>query len=199
MDTPGDVASGLLYGRVVWSGSAAGDKGSVDGMVQALVRVGLLSPEEGGVWRASLVDAASAQRRARRVLRGRERFPSAVNARCREEAARVLDELLDTVPAREGRKELVARNRFEGALDALAEIGAVEREDWDARVRERSPSARRMWEAWEEFIDPDRPVTPIGTEQETVGGYCWLFGVVGGLAGVVWAAVRGRGQLRVLA
>jgi hypothetical protein len=165
MDTPREVASGLLYGLAVGSlGScSAAREGRVDGTVGALVSVGLLCLEEAELWRGHLFRADSEQLRSERVL-GSMGMPSVVDAASCEEAARVLGELLDAVAVREGEEEQLARFRFQGALDALAEIGAVERDGWVARLRGCSPSARVEWEAARR--DAARPYTPTGTEQE---------------------------------
>lgn len=133
-------------------------EGRVAGTVGALVRVGLLSAEEAPLWRKRL----SASERAAPVAA----------APVRAQAARALGGLLDRVPS-DGQIGDRDYHRFEGALEALSEVGAADYDEWDAHLRERlgRPSEQ-------EELAEMRELNAGGTEQE-------LLAVIAGPAEVV--------------
>jgi hypothetical protein len=114
METARERAIAFLYGR---RGVGVPPRPAA---VHALCVAGLLGENEAERW-----------------LTGREAEPALrLDDGMRAQAAALLEELLGHVPA--GDDGLDADlNRFEGALGALAEIGAVEYDPWDARMGER--------------------------------------------------------------
>jgi hypothetical protein len=64
-----------------------------------------------------------------------------------DSAARILGELLEAVP-NDGEGVDLEYERFQGALEALQSLGAVEYQEWDRRLRERLgwPSAEDEFE-----------------------------------------------------
>jgi hypothetical protein len=131
----------------------ADDQGRAEGHIGALTCVGLLSLEDAQVWRAELSRAA--------------REPAVVDAASFENAAAVLSGLLDAVGEGETWERLACA-RFQGALLALSELGAVDRDHWAARLLERCPS---MQEALREAEGDEACAgyAAAGTEQELVG------------------------------
>jgi len=93
----------------------------------ALVAVGLLSVGDAKAWRAEVWRAG--------------RAPEVADGESLEAAAAALRELLDVAGLGEAEEQL-ARIRLDGALQALTEVGAVDREEWNARSGERWPSAQ---------------------------------------------------------
>jgi hypothetical protein len=120
------------------------EQGRIAGTIGALRAVGLLSADE-----ASLAMTEAAELRAS--------DPDAS-----EEAVRLLSGLLDAV-VREGDGEGMVGHRFQGALEALADVGLADADEWDRRLRKRTgrPSAAEEWQIM-------REMNAGGTEQELV-------------------------------
>ncbi len=133
-------------------------EGRVAGSVGALARVGLLSATEAELWRTRLSESE------------RERPLATVSVR--EQAARLLGDLLDEVQRDEEIGD-PGYHRFEGALEALSELGAADYDAWDARLRERLGRPSQQ-----EELAEMRELNAGGSEQE-------LLAVIAGPAEVV--------------
>src|SRR4051812_19279304 len=127
VDTARERAQSFLHTQLQWVRTfhdRHGDEpwaerdGRADGAVGALRAAGLLDDEDAERWRA-------------RLLAPPAEWASAGDA-VRERAAALLGELLDAVTPGDD----AGVQRFEGALHALAEVGAASGE-WDGRLRER--------------------------------------------------------------
>jgi hypothetical protein len=150
-----------LYGRrrVVLDWHADGPPGAAEESLEralagidALHAAGVLTPDEVSAWRDRFATEPSA---------GRARPSVAPEAAA--DAARVLEELLAAVPAEDAPDE-ASYERFEGALELLAAVGAVDVTAWDSRLRARTGQPTR-----EEEQAQTRALKAGGTEVELVG------------------------------
>jgi hypothetical protein len=146
LDLLGALLGGRWFDRLSSQPRGPEDEGRAEGTLGALLSVGLLNSEEAELWRAELAKEA-----------GR---PPPADEAVREPADRMLEELLGSVDVERWRGD-PAYERFEGALHALAELGAADPAAWDARWRERAglPS-------YEEELEEDRRLNAGGTEQD---------------------------------
>ncbi len=161
MDTPRERALRLLY-ELLWApGLDPGDltsdvlargRGRASGRVGALLSVGAISAEEAEEWRAHFAAGG--------------RVPAVSDAGCREEASRVLGAFLDAVHEDLEGDDPRARERFSGALSALAEIGAIDRAAGNAVSSPLGLSLRAGWEAAEG--ESAEPYPEIGTDQDLI-------------------------------
>lgn len=155
MLSPRERALSYLHGELDrWPPAVGGrpdpgpaDEGRITGAVNALSRVGLLSPDEAAGWSARLLAPSST------------RVPEADRS-LRRSGAVILSKLLDAIPTDE---EItgVEYDRFQGAVEALGDVGAVDAEEWDALLRERlgRPSA-------EDEFEQMRVMNAGGTEEQ---------------------------------
>jgi hypothetical protein len=125
MDTLHETALELLYELLSAPGQApealeadqlAPERGRYEGTVDALLSVGAISPEEAEAWRAHFAAGAIT--------------PSVTDADP-DEASRVLRAFQEAIPEDDASDGGRARDRYEGALSALAVIGGVDRGAWD--------------------------------------------------------------------
>lgn len=131
METPRERARSFLHAQGEWLAMFAsrheGDiwperDGRVAGAVGALRAVGLLAPEEADKWEARVTTLGAETPVASEPVR--------------RQAAELLAELLEAVPAGKDAAAGTDASRFLGALAALAQLGAAGAE-WDERLRQR--------------------------------------------------------------
>jgi hypothetical protein len=153
MATPGERALGLLhvlrerdrlFSRDSRSGEP-GEQGRIAGTVGALVSVDLLTLDQAD----AILSSDGSELRAAASGAG-------------DRAGRLLTGLIDAAES-EGEREGMAGRRFRGALEALADIGLVDRDEWDRLLRRRTgrPTA-------EEERAITRQLNAGGTEQELI-------------------------------
>ena len=114
--------------------------------LEALVAAGALTQAEAKPWRAALQGPPA----------------PAAPADLARHAEATLSALLARVPAGPGHDD-VALERFEGALNLLSAIGAVDAAAWDARLRERAG-----WPSDEEERAVELALNAGGTQAELV-------------------------------
>jgi hypothetical protein len=148
--------------------------GRIEGTLGALASVGLLSAEEEARWRERLAASQS------------EPVPAAVGTRLRDCGDALLAELLAGVRSDSGWED-PAWDLFNGALDALVGVGAVDRDEWDRRWRVAlgRPSI-------EEERELGRRLNAGGTEQDLRAIIPGPLGSVSG-AGVLYALLFADG------
>ena len=123
--------------------------GRVAGGVGALLAAGVIDAAEADAWRARLSGAGDG-------------VPAA-DAGVRAQGEALLAELLEAVPPDDEDGVSAERDHFDGAVGALAAIGAVDGRAWDDRLR-----ARLGWPSWEEELARMGELSAGGTEEELV-------------------------------
>jgi hypothetical protein len=150
VDTARERALSFLHSRLSLQRHCAGDGERPDATaaIAALRALALLDADEAEHWRALLAAGG-----------GPAPEP---DADARRHADALLAELLSRVPP--GDEDMGSdRDRFEGALHALVEVGAADGPAWDARLREVTGEPSE-----EEELAELRELNAGGTEQELV-------------------------------